>query len=72
MMRAVIYCRCSTEEERQVDALKKQVEEARSCVYEQGWKLVDEFVESKSGTTSKGRREYSRLFEELLKRSEVL
>ena len=66
MMRAVIYCRCSTEEERQVDALKKQVEEARGCVHERGWTLVDEFVESKSGTTSKGRREYSRLFEELL------
>lgn len=65
MMRAVIYCRCSTEEERQVDALKKQVEEARRCVYEQGWTLVDEFVESKSGTTSKGRREYRRLFEAL-------
>lgn len=65
MMRAVIYCRCSTEEERQIDALRKQVEEARACVYEFGWILVDEFVESKSGTTSKGRREYSRLFQEL-------
>ncbi len=69
MKRAVIYCRCSTEEERQVDALKKQVEEARACVHEQGWTLVDEFVESKSGTTSKGRREYSRLVEEILKDS---
>lgn len=69
MIRAVIYCRCSTEEERQVDALKKQVEEARACVHEQGWTLVDEFVESKSGTTSKGRREYSRLFDELLTES---
>jgi DNA invertase Pin-like site-specific DNA recombinase len=60
--RAVIYCRCSTEEETQIDALKKQVIEARTCVHEKGWILVDEFIESKSGTTVKGRTEYSRLF----------
>lgn len=64
--RAVIYCRCSTEEESQVDALHNQVIESEICVREQGWSLVDRYVESKSGTTTKGRTEYNRLFEELL------
>ena len=64
--RAVIYCRCSTEEESQVDALHNQVVESEVCVREQGWSLVDRYVESKSGTTTKGRTEYNRLFEDLL------
>lgn len=66
MLRAAIYCRCSTEEESQVDALKKQVIESETCVQEQGWFLVDRYVESKSGTTTKGRTEYNRLFDELV------
>lgn len=65
MLRAVIYCRCSTEEESQIDALKHQVAEARECVRQQGWVLVDEYVESKSGTSVKGRSEYNRLFQDL-------
>lgn len=66
MVRAVIYCRCSTEEESQTEALKQQAVEARECVHQQGWALVDEYVESKSGTSTKGRSEYNRLFEDLL------
>ena len=65
--RAVIYCRCSTEEESQKEALQSQVQEARECVCNQGWFLVDEYVESKSGTSTKGRSEYNRLFEDLQK-----
>lgn len=65
MLRAVIYCRCSTEEESQIDALKHQVAEARECVRQHGWILVDEYVESKSGTSVKGRSEYNRLFNDL-------
>jgi len=65
MAAAVIYCRCSTEEESQVDALQKQVIEAERSVRENGWVLVDRYVESKSGTTSKGREEYNRLFEDM-------
>ena len=64
-LRAVIYNRCSTEEESQKDALIKQVQESKSCVAEQGWLLVDTYVEAKSGTTVKGRNEYSRLFQDL-------
>lgn len=65
MPAAVIYCRCSTEEESQVDALRKQVIEAENCVRENGWFLADRYVESKSGTTSKGREEYCRLFDDM-------
>lgn len=63
--RAVIYARCSTEEESQRDALKKQVEEGRLCVQENGWLLKDVYVESRSGTTTKGRSEYNRLYNDL-------
>lgn len=65
MLRAVIYCRCSTEEESQKDALKQQVNEARQSVCRQGWTLVDEYIEAKSGTTTANRNEYNRLYEEL-------
>ncbi|MDO4329101.1 MAG: recombinase family protein [Lachnospiraceae bacterium] len=65
LLRAVIYCRCSTEEESQVDALHKQVQESEACVKEQGWFLVDRYIESKSGTTTRGRNQYQRLFEDL-------
>ncbi|MBS6645135.1 MAG: recombinase family protein [Clostridiaceae bacterium] len=64
-LRAAIYCRCSTEEESQADALLKQVAESEYCVQEQGWYLADRYVESKSGTTTRGRSEYNRLFDDL-------
>ncbi len=63
--RAVIYARCSTEEESQKDALKKQVQEGKQCVFENGWVLEDAYVESRSGTTTKGRSEYNRLYHDL-------
>ena len=64
--RAVVYCRCSTEEEAQKDALAKQVQEAEECILQKEWMQVDSYVESKSGTTTKGRAEYNRLFDDLL------
>lgn len=64
-LRAVIYNRCSTEEEAQRDALAKQVRESRDCVSKAGWELVDTYVEARSGTTSKGRNEYNRLYQDL-------
>lgn len=67
MLRAVFYARCSTEEESQKDALTQQVKEAKACIKDQGWTLVDRYIESKSGTTIKGRTEYTRLYEDLLK-----
>ncbi len=64
-MRAVIYARCSTEEESQKDALVKQVMEAKECIKQMGWTLVDSYIESRSGTTTKGRTEYNRLYDDL-------
>ncbi|MDO4272411.1 MAG: recombinase family protein [Eubacteriales bacterium] len=66
-LRAVIYARCSTEEESQKDALVKQAAEARECVEKKGWILVDSYIESKSGTSTKGRCEYNRLYDDLCK-----
>ncbi len=66
MLRAVIYGRCSTEEESQRDALVKQVAEAKECVMKNGWLLVDCYVESRSGTTTKGRKEYNRLYLDMM------
>lgn len=65
-MRAVIYCRVSTEEEIQINALKSQVQEAIAAVHQNGWILIDQYVdEGRSGTTSKKRDEYNRLVSEL-------
>ena len=62
-MRAVSYVRCSTEEESQKDPLVNQVKEARECVKCKG----DTYIESRSGTTTKERTEYKRLFDDLQK-----
>ena len=48
-----------------VDALAKQVIEAKEAVKRNHWLLVDSFVESRSGTTAEGRREYLRLFDQM-------
>ncbi|MCI5649762.1 MAG: recombinase family protein [Fusicatenibacter sp.] len=66
-IRAVFYARCSTEEESQRDALKKQAQEAVEWIEKKQWKLVDSYVESCSGTSRKGREEYNRLYEDLKK-----
>ena len=67
-MRAVYYARVSTEEEKQINALSKQVEECEECIKAQGWRLAGRYVdEGKSGTKVKGRDEYKRLFEDLEK-----
>lgn len=65
-IRAVAVCRCSTEEESQKEALLQQVREAKQCIQEMGWCLVDTYVEAKSGTTIKGRKEYTRLLEDMV------
>lgn len=65
-MKAVIYCRVSTEEEIQINALKNQVQEAVAAVRQHNWQLVDQYIdEGKSGTTNKRRNEYNRLVNEL-------
>ena len=67
MEKAVFYARVSTEEEKQVNALSKQIEECKDCIKEMGWELIDQYVdEGKSGTVVKKRDEYQRLYEDLL------
>ena len=62
MRRAVIYCRVSTDEEIQVNALASQVKEAEEAADTKAWVLVDKYIdEGKSGTTTKNRNEYNRL-----------
>lgn len=64
--RAVIYCRVSTEDEMQLNALEKQIAEAKQAVCSNGWKLVGQYVdEGKSGTMTKQRKEYNRLVRDM-------
>lgn len=65
--RAVTYNRCSTDEESQKDALVKQVTEAKEAVENNGWLLIDTYVESRSGTSTKNRSEYNRLCDDMLR-----
>lgn len=66
MNRAVFYARVSTEEEQQLKALPKQIQENKDVIASKGWELVDQYVdEGKSGTTIKRRNEYQRLLEDM-------
>ena len=65
-LRAVYYARVSTEEEKQVNALAKQCDEAEHCISSNKWMLIDKYIdEGKSGTTSQKRNDYIRLCEDL-------
>ena len=63
--RSVTYCRVSTQEQVQKDALEVQVKEAAKVSEEQGWILVDQYVEMESATTAEGRSEYQRLIADM-------
>lgn len=65
LQRAVLYARCSTEEESQRDALRKQVREGKSCIEKKGWQLADIYVEAVSGTSAGRRSEYQRLLADM-------
>ncbi|MFT4007949.1 MAG: recombinase family protein [Lacrimispora sp.] len=68
-LRAVIYCRVSTNSDAQVDSLDKQVAEAIESVEQLGFDLVDRLVdEGRTGTTST-RKEYSRMLGQIEKHS---
>lgn len=64
-VRAVTYNRCSTEEEAQINALDIQVAESREIIYAKDWKLIDQYIESESGTSVHKRTEYQRLLEDM-------
>lgn len=65
LQRAVLFARCSTEEESQKDALKQQVKEGKSCIQRKNWILVDQYVEAVSGTVASKRDEYQRLLRDM-------
>lgn len=65
-MRAAIYIRVSTEEEKQLNAFAVQREEAKKAVVDNGWTLAKEYLdEGKTGTTTKQRTGYNSLFLDL-------
>lgn len=66
MERVGVYNRCSTEEEAQLNALEVQAAESLDIVRGyKDWKLVDQYIESESGTTSKNRKEYLRMIDDI-------
>jgi DNA invertase Pin-like site-specific DNA recombinase len=66
MMNAVFYCRVSTEEESQANALINQIQEAKNCIINNEWNEVDSYIdEGKSGTQTKKRDEYNRLLNDM-------
>ena len=65
-LRAVGYNRVSTDELVQIDALQIQIKETHDCIKNNGWIMVDQYIdEGKSGTSTKKRGEYKRLFNDL-------
>ena len=66
ILKAVYYCRVSTDDENQVTSIINQKEESINIIKENGWKLIDGYIdEGKSGTTTKKRNEYNRLFQDM-------
>ena len=68
MQRVAIYNRCSTEEEAQKNALEVQAAESLELVEskkEEGWKIVAQYVELQSGTSTGKRKEYLKLVENI-------
>lgn len=65
-IRAVFYARVSTEEEKQLNALEKQIQENKDIIEEMGWELVGEYIdEGKTGTTTKRRSDYRKMLDDL-------
>ena len=67
-LRAVFYARVSTEEEEQLNAIEKQIEENRDVINAKGWILVDEYIDKGiTGTQTKKRNEYMRMLDDITK-----
>lgn len=64
MERVCIYNRCSTEEESQKNALEVQAQESVEIANSfKDWLIIDQFIESQSGTMVKGRDKYQKMIE---------
>ncbi|MCM1127056.1 MAG: recombinase family protein [Lachnospiraceae bacterium] len=67
-LRAVFYARVSTEEEEQLNAIEKQIEENIDVIRDKGWILVDRYVDKGiTGTQAKKRNEYIRMLGDIKK-----
>ena len=67
-LRAIFYARVSTEEEEQLNAIEKQIEENRDVISVKGWILVDEYIDKGiTGTQAKKRNEYLRMLDDIKK-----
>lgn len=67
-IRAVFYARVSTEEEKQLNAIEKQIEENREIIKDKGWISVDEYIDKGiTGTQAKKRNEYIRMLDDIKK-----
>lgn len=65
-LRAVYYCRVSTDDENQATSITNQKEESINAIKENHWDLIDGYIDQgKSGTTTKKRNEYNRLFKDM-------
>ncbi len=65
-VRAVYYCRVSTDDENQATSIVNQKQESIKIIRENRWEFIDEYIdEGKSGTTTKNRNEYNRLFKDM-------
>jgi len=68
MQRVAIYNRCSTEEEAQKNALEVQAAESMELVEakkDEGWQIVAQYVELESGTSTRKRKEYLKMVEDI-------
>lgn len=67
-LRAVFYARVSTEEEEQLNAIAKQIEENQEAIRAKGWRLVDEYIDKGiTGTQTRKRNEYKRMVGDIRK-----
>lgn len=65
-LRAVFYARVSTKIEEQLNAIELQIEENRNVIRNNGWELVDEYIDRGiTGTVAGKRDDYQRLYEDL-------
>jgi DNA invertase Pin-like site-specific DNA recombinase len=65
-LRAVFYARVSTDEEKQLNALEKQIQENKDVIEDMGWELVGFYIdEGKTGTTTKRRNDYKKMLRDI-------
>lgn len=63
--KVAIYNRCSTDDEKQANALELQAKQSRELCENRGWTVINQYVEAVSGTTTKGRIEYMQMLEDM-------